>query len=238
MPKFARLIVPDCPHHVIQRGNRRQKVFFSDEDRELYLKLIKRQADRAGVLVHAYCLMDNHVHIIAVPKEKSSLAKGIGEAHRKYTNIINIREDWKGYLWQGRFISFPLDEAHYYAAVRYVERNPVRAGIAKTPWDYPWSSARAHLQGEGDAIILQNHNPLCIQDWRSYLTERDDPEFVNEIERHEKTGRPLGSVDFLRKLESLTGRKILPQPPGRKKGNRYCVSNLPTAQLPLPQGKK
>jgi putative transposase len=238
MPKFARLIVPGCPHHIIQRGNRRQRVFFNDEDRALYLKLIKRQGDRAGITFHAYCLMDNHVHLIGVPKEKSSLAKGIGEAHRIYTNIINTREDWKGYLWQGRFISFPLDEAHYYAAVRYVERNPVRAGITKTPWDFPWSSARAHIQGSGDALIAPNRNILQIEDWRSYLAEQDDRDFIDEIELHEKTGRPLGSDDFLHKLESLTGRRILPRPRGRKKGNRYCVSQLPAAQLPLTQEQK
>jgi putative transposase len=232
MPKFARLVVPGCPHHIIQRGNRRQRVFFSDEDRMLYLRLIKRHGDRAGIAIQAYCLMDNHVHLIAIPRENISLARGIGEAHRQYTNTINSREDWKGYLWQGRFISFPLDEAHHYAAVRYVERNPVRARIAMQAWDYPWSSARARVFKKPDIIDLSPQNPFAIDDWRGYLSEIDDPGFIKSIERHEASGRPLGDEDFLKKLELLTGRKILPRRRGRKKGNRYCVSQLRLPQHP------
>ena len=219
MPKFARLVVPDCPHHIIQRGNRRQKVFFNDQDREIYLRLMKRYADRTGITFLAYCLMTNHVHMIAVPKEKTSLAKGIGEAHRQYTTIVNIREDWKGYLWQGRFISFPLDERHFYCAVRYVERNPVRAGMVDFAEDYRWSSAHAHISQTQDALIDGRDNPFRISDWRAYIKEPDDPVFIKQIERHEKTGRPFGCDDFLRKLERLTGRKILPRSPGRKRKN-------------------
>lgn len=224
MPKFARLVIPGCPHHIIQRGNRRQKVFFNDSDKELYLKLIKRHGDKAGISFLAYCLMDNHVHMIAIPNKKESLAKGIGEAHRKYTNIINIREDWKGYLWQGRFLSFALDEIHFYAAVRYVERNPIRAGIVQRAEDYPWSSARAHVLKKNDVLISGRENILKIEDWSAYLKEKDDQHFIEQIELHEKTGRPLGSDDFLRKLEEITGRKILRRSPGRKKRNGYCVS--------------
>jgi putative transposase len=224
MPKFARLVVPDCPHHVIQRGNRRQKVFFDDADKELYLELMKRYADRAGITFLAYCLMTNHVHMIAIPKEKTSLAEGIGEAHRRYTTIINIREDWNGYLWQGRFISFPLDERHLYCAVRYVERNTVRAGIVDYAEDYPWSSAHAHITKTKDALVDGRDNPFKITDWRAYLREQDDPAFIEQIERHEKTGRPFGSDDFLRKLEILTGRKILPRSPGRKRKMNVAVA--------------
>lgn len=232
MPKFARLVVPGCPHHIIQRGNRRQKVFFSDEDRVFYLKLLKRHADKFGIAIQAFCLMENHVHLIAVPKEKTSLARGIGEAHRQYTNIINSREGWTGYLWQGRFISFPLDETHHFAALRYVERNPVRAGITRRAWDYPWSSARAHVLKQLEIIELSPQNPFDIDDWRDYLSEADDEGFMKSIERHEASGRPLGSDDFLKGLELLTGRKILPRQRGRKKGNRYCVSQLQQPQLP------
>jgi putative transposase len=224
MPKFARLVVPDCPHHIIQRGNRRQQVFFGDSDKELYLKLMKRHAERAGISFVAYCLMNNHVHLIGVPKTVQSLARGIGEAHRKYTNIVNIREGWKGYLWQGRFISFPMDEKHLFFAIRYVERNPVRAGIVKEAEDYPWSSARAHVDKTDDILVSGGQNPLRIDDWRAYLKENDEDEFIKQMERCEKTGRPFGDDDFLRRLEALTGRKILPRTPGRKKGDGYCVS--------------
>jgi len=216
MPKFARLIIPDCPHHIIQRGNRRQTVFFDDADKEFYLKLLKRHGDRAGIIFHSYCLMSNHVHLIAVPKEKESFAKGIGEAHRKYTTVINIREDWKGFLWQGRFISFPLDETHLYSAIRYIERNPVRSNLIRKAEDYPWSSARAHVFKQNDVLISGHENILKIEDWSAYLEEPDDKGFIEQIEQHEKTGRPLGSDKFVRELEKLTGRKILRRPPGRK----------------------
>ena len=224
MPKFARLVVPGCPHHIIQRGNRKQRAFFDDADRELYLKLIKRHGDKAGISFLAYCLMDNHVHLIGIPNKEDSLAKGIGEAHREYTNVINIREDWKGYLWQGRFISFALDERHLYSCIRYVERNPLRAGVAREAEDYPWSSARAHLFHENDILISGRENILKIDDWSVYLKEEDDRNDVEQIELHEKTGRPLGGDDFLKKLEETTGRKIIHRTPGRKKGNGYCVS--------------
>jgi putative transposase len=168
--------------------------------------------------------MDNHVHLIAIPDKKESLAKGLGEAHREYTNIVNIREDWKGYLWQGRFISFALDERHLYSCVRYVERNPLRAGIAQNAEDYPWSSARAHILRKKDVLISGRESVLKIDDWNAYLKEKDDHQDIEQIESHEKTGRPLGSDDFLKKLEETTGRKIIRRAPGRKKGNGYCVS--------------
>jgi putative transposase len=217
MPKFARLVIPDCPHHIIQRGNRRQKVFFKETDKEFYLHLMKRHGDRAGIYFLAYCLMNNHVHLIAIPKSKESFARGIGEAHRTYTTTINIREEWKGYLWQGRFLSFPLDERHLYAAIRYVEKNPVRAGLVSRAEDYPWSSARAHIFKTKDLLLSGRENCLKIPNWRTYLGENDDPAFVVLIELHKKTGRPLGDEDFLKKLEILTGRKILPQLRDRKK---------------------
>jgi putative transposase len=226
MPKFARLVVTDCPHHIIQRGNRRQRVFFDDSDWDLYLKLIKSHAERAGISFVAYCLLNNHVHLIGVPKTPQSFARGIGEAHRKYTNIINIREGWKGYLWQGRFISFPMDERHLYVAIRYVERNPVRAGIVKEAEDYPWSSARAHIDKTDDILVSGGRNPLGIEDWKAYLKEIDDADFIEQMKRCEKNSRPLGDNDYLRRLEVITGRKILPRTPGRKKGNGDCVSQF------------
>jgi len=136
MARFARVVVPGYPHHLIQRGNRRQRVFFSDEDRAFYLILLKRQIEKFGIALWAFCLMENHVHLVAVPRGKDGFARAIGELHRKYTSVINTREDWKGYLWQGRFITYPLSEAHLIAAVRYVERNPVRAGLVQAAEDY------------------------------------------------------------------------------------------------------
>ncbi len=144
MARIARIILPNFPHHITQRGVRSLSVFHSDEDRREYLYLQKEQGERYDVSFISYCLMDNHIHLIAIPRNETGLAKAIGEAHRLYTRRINFREKVRGYLFQGRFFSCPLDNSHLYSAVRYVERNPVRAKIVKNAWDYNWSSAAYH----------------------------------------------------------------------------------------------
>src|SRR5208337_2974495 len=141
MAQLARVVIPGVPHHLTQRGNRRQKVFFGQDDYEAYLELLREWCAERGVEVWAYCLMPNHVHLIVVPQSEEGLRRAIGEAHRRYTRRVNFREDWRGHLWQGRFASFPVDEEHLIAAARYVERNPVRARLARRAWDYRWSSA-------------------------------------------------------------------------------------------------
>lgn len=223
MARIARVIIPDCPHHVIQRGNRRQRVFFCDSDRELYLRLLKRHGAKTGISFLAYCLMENHVHLIAVPRSKNSFVKGIAETHRKYTTIINIREDWKGYLWQGRFISYPMDEQHLYASIRYVERNPVRAGLVEKAEDYPWSSAKAHIYQVKDPLLSGLDAHMGIENWASYINDREGEDFIEQIKTHERTGRPLGEDVFLEKLEKITGRKLRPRAYSRKRGTEYCV---------------
>jgi putative transposase len=215
VPRFARIVVPGCPHHLIQRGNRRQLVFFSDDDRAFYLTLLGRAARRFGIAIWAFCLMENHVHIVAVPKFEDSFGRGFGEVQRKYTLVINTRENWKGFLWQGRFISYPLDEGHCYRAVRYVERNPVRAGLVTLAEAYDWSSARAHVRGESHPLLSPFPLLRTVKDWSSYLGRRDGLEAIEELQRHERTGRPLGSQDFIKRLEELTGRALVPRPKGR-----------------------
>lgn len=215
MPRFARITVPGCPHHLIQRGNRRQKVFFSDEDKGFYLLLLARQAHRCGLSIWAYCLMDNHVHLVAVPKSKDSLSRGLGELHRRYTLVINTRENWRGFLWQGRFLSYPLDEAYCYAAVRYIERNPVRAGLVTRAEMYGWSSARAHVRHEAHPLLTPFPLLKAIPDWATYLGQKESQGEIEEFRLHERTGRPLGSEDFLARMEALTGRVLLPRPKGR-----------------------
>ena len=147
MARIARVVVPGIPHHITQRGNRRQETFFCAEDYQAYLALLGEWCQHWKVEVWAYCLMPNHVHVIAVPTSEDALRRAIGEAHRRYTRRVNFREGWRGHLWQGRFGSCPVDEPYLLAAARYIEQNPVRAGLAATPWDYPWSSAAAHVAG-------------------------------------------------------------------------------------------
>src|SRR5690349_1830593 len=141
MARLARIVIPGVAHHVTQRGNRRQPIFFGDEDRACYLELLRKGCAEARVRCLAWCLMDNHVHLILVPEHADGLRAALGEAHRRYTSRINAREDWRGYLFQGRFASYPMDDAHLMAAVRYVERNPVQAGLVREAGNWRWSSA-------------------------------------------------------------------------------------------------
>ena len=172
--------------------------------------------------------MDNH--LIAVPKREDSFARGIGETHRKYTNLINIQHNWKGFLWQGRFLSYPMDDRYVYTAVRYIEQNPVRAGLVKKPEDYLWSSARAHVLKVRDDLLSDFPLLSEIPDWSSYLRETVTEDDRRLFLQHERCGRPLGSEDFMRKIEHITGRPIIKKnladregKLGRKIGNRYHV---------------
>ena len=133
MARLARVVLPGYPHHITQRGNRRQDVFFTDRDYAHYLELLVEWCAHEGIEIWAYCLMTNHVHLIVKPKKRSNLGKAIGEVHRRYTQMINLRENWKGYLWQGRFASYPMDKGWLLKAAAYVELNPVKAGMVKKP---------------------------------------------------------------------------------------------------------
>lgn len=216
MARIARVVVENLPHHVIQRGNRRQKVFFADADKQAYLKILKEQSEKFGVKYWAYCLMDNHVHLIAVPSAKESLAKAIGETHRRYTRMINFRKGWRGYLWQGRFSSFVLDPTYLYFAVRYVERNPVRAGLVKRAEEFDYSSAKAHVKRQRDPILSDFYLTRDIKDWRKYLIKADDQERVRIFHKHMATGRPFGNECFIEKIEKKLGRILQKQKPGPK----------------------
>ena len=160
--------------------------------------------------------MPNHVHLIAVPQDEQGLARAIGEAHRRYTRRVNFREGWRGHLWQERFASFPMDETYLLAAARYVEMNPVHAGLVKRPEDYPWSSARAHIEGRDDSLVKVAPLLEIVGDWRTFLDipATDDPDLLR---RHERTGRPLGGETFVERLEAELKRTLRPQKPGPKK---------------------
>ncbi len=217
MARMARVVIPNIPHHIVQRGNRSQKVFFSNSDKLSYLNILRKHAQEAGLCFWAYCLMDNHVHLIAVPKREDSLAKGIGNTHKHYTRMVNFRENWRGYLWQGRFGSFPLDEKYLYAAIRYVERNPVRAGIVKRAEDYEFSSAKAHVHKKEDRLLSDNFVIEDIEDWQAFLADCDNEQDTKLFRKHSRVGRPLGEKKFVEKLENITGRILKPQKPGRKR---------------------
>lgn len=215
MPRIARLVVPDIPHHVTQRGNRRQRVFFSAGDGRLYLRLLKEGCEKAGTRVWAWCLMPNHVHLILVPAHEDGLRAALAEPHRRYAATVNRRSDWKGHLWQERFASFPMDEAWLIACARYVELNPVRAGLVRRPEDWRWSSASAHLGLARDSLAESGALLERIPDWRTLLEGGLDESSLEAIRSRERTGYALGGAAFLNALESRLGRAVGPAPRGR-----------------------
>ncbi len=217
MTRIARVIAVGFPHHITQRGNRRLPTFFCDQDYHEYMGLMSEWLTKRDVAVWAYCLMPNHVHLIAVPKTADGLRRGIGEAHRRYTCMINFREGWRGHLWQGRFASFPLDDNYLLATARYIERNPVAAGLVENPWDYPWSSAMAHVKRKDN--ILVHVKPLLdiVGDWQDFISQESTKEMIKIFGLHERTGRPMGDEPFLAKLERMTGRELKLKNPGRKR---------------------
>jgi putative transposase len=220
MARIARVVVPGIPHHVTQRGNRRMDVFFSDEDREEYLSLLVESGERHGLEFLGYCLMSNHVHLLAVPRDEDSLALGLGRAHERYTRRINFRERWRGYLWQGRFFSCPLDERGAMAVLRYIELNPVRAGLVREAEAWEWSSARGHVRGRGDKVAKGGAFGMSGGQWRSFLREAADEDELRRIRRCVTSGRPMGSEAFVEKVERLVKRTLRPGKPGPKKGSR------------------
>ncbi|HKI60581.1 MAG TPA: transposase [Mariprofundaceae bacterium] len=200
-----------------QRGVRRMEVFRDEDDYRIYLDLISKSCKQAGTQVWAYCLMSNHVHFVMVPKNEDGLRGALAEAHKQYTRHINFREGCRGHLWQERFHSFAMDEHHLLAAVRYVELNPVHAGMVKRAEEYPWSSARAHLAGENDQLVKVRPMLKRVSDWNDYLESDLDETTKEDIRRHGRTGRPLGDERFMNRIERLTGIDFRPKKRGRKR---------------------
>jgi putative transposase len=208
------------PHHVTQRGNRRQQTFFNDGDYAAYRELRAEWCRERGVEIWSYCLMPNHTHLIAVPSSQEGLRLAIGAAHERYTRRINFREKWRGYLWQGRFASFVMDEPYLLAAARYEELNPVRARLVARPADWPWSSARAHLAGRDDCLVKVAPLLAMLPDWNAFLQSAVPEEEVRDLRRHARTGRPLGDETFVGRLEQMVGRVLKPQKRGPKRKHK------------------
>ena len=214
MPRTPRVVVPGYPHHITQRGSRRQQTFFDDSDYRAYLGLLRALKNEAGVEVVAYCLMPNHVHVVAIPCQELSLAKLFGVAHHRYARRVNSKHDWRGHLWQERFYSFVMDEEHFLAAVKYVELNPVRAGLCTRPEEWRWSSVHAHLGEVPDPLVANAALLEQISDWRRYLSQDCLADQLDSIRKHTKTGRPAGDDVFIKKLEVVTGRRLRRRKPG------------------------
>ena len=197
MTRIPRIVIPDIPHHCVQRGNYRQRVFLNNHDRYQYLQWIDIYSKKYLLDIWAYCLMTNHVHFIVVPRKMDSMAKTFNQAHMRYSQYYNNKLQRKGHLWQARFYSCPLDGDHLYEAIRYVEMNPVRARLVENPGHYTWSSAKAHIENNFENTILsETHlSELNItDDWNSFLLEIADEKKVIELRLSTSTGRPTGDL--------------------------------------------
>ena len=217
MARLPRMVLPGIPHHVTQRGNRRERTFFEEGDYALYLDLLADAAGRFGVEIWSYCLMPNHVHIIAVPRDADSLSQAFRHVHRHYTGYVNARMRVTGHLWQGRFASVAMDEQHLYAALRYVALNPVRARLVARAEDWRWSSVRAHYAGQDDHVVRVAPALERVGDFRAFLGADFDEAFTYAALRKAETiGRPVGSADWLEGMAAMTGLSLVPGKRGPK----------------------
>jgi putative transposase len=224
MARHPRFVWPGVPHHVTQRGNRRGQVFFSEEDFRTYLAWLHQDISRYGVDLLAYCLMSNHVHLVAVPAARDSLARLFQHLHMRYARRLNWSRDWTGHVWQGRFFSAPLDEPYFWRAIRYVERNPVEAGLVARAQDYPWSSARAHCESSQDPLLSQvatwTRMFESVGNWASWLGQADDPTEIDAIRTSTLRGMPCGSRQFVESLETRSGHSFSRRPRGRPRSKQ------------------
>jgi putative transposase len=224
MPRLARSVAAGYAHHITQRGNNRQDVFFVDDDRKVYLELLKEQSNKYGLEIAGYCLMNNHIHIVSIPHAEDSLARAIGRTNFRYTQYINRFHRRSGHLWQGRFYSCALDERHFLLAMKYIELNPIRARLCRKPWRYKFSSASFHVDSNAQSDMLNLRrwfDIISAEHWRKELADGLPDSEVVRLRLNTHTGRPLVSDSFLSKLEKLVGRRLRPLPVGRpKKGEK------------------
>lgn len=219
MPRLPRTVFAGLAHHVTQRGNRRESIFFTDDDRRAYLLWLKEYTDKHQVEVLAYCLMSNHIHLIAVPATDDGLQRVLKPLHMRYAQRINRQQGWNGHLWQGRFFSSPLDDAYLWTAMRYVECNPVRAAMVQHAEDYRWSSAAAHCTTQPNGLLNRESNWgkkfAAIDNWSGWLQMTDDAERLDLLRQNADKGLPCGAADFVQALGTQAGRPLESRPQGR-----------------------
>ena len=218
MPRLARSVFENIPHHIVQRGNRRDDVFFTDDDRLIYLEWLQFYCEKYNVSILAYCLMTNHIHLVLTPHSAEGLQQVLKPLHMRYSQHINKIKGWKGHLWQGRFFSSPLDEAYTWSTIRYVERNPVQAGMIAKSEDYPWSSAAAHCGLKVTpflATLPDSMAGISQEDWSNWLSLPENQAMTDVIQRNIEKGLPCGDDKFIDRLEVEAKRSLRYKPQGR-----------------------
>ena len=234
MSRRPRLVLPGIAHHVTQRGNNRQNVFFSDQDRIRYIQILRRQSHRHDLRILGWCLMTNHVHLIVLPGASESLALTLGQAHSHYSLEQNRDRHRVGHLWHNRYFSCPLDSAHLLTALRYVDLNPVRAGMTAEAMDWRWSSAQAHTSPTSHDELLNwpwmdwledaRLGRWSYSDWRSSLLVADPPDELDRMRRATQLGEPLGSEEFLQEMEAKAGRRLRVRERGRPRSAKAAAA--------------
>jgi putative transposase len=224
MPRIARIIAAGFPHHITQRGNNRATVFFDDEDRQTYLNLLLKYTHKYNVAIWAYCLMSNHVHLLAVPETETGLARGIGLPNMLYTQYLNSKLNQSGRIWQNRFFSCLVENNQYlWSVARYIERNPVKAGMSLCAQEYRWSSAAANVTGNSDPLLAKQTWLATDERWgyAEFLAAGDEDTDA-DIRRATRTGRPFGSGQFIDQMELSLRKSLRPGTPGRPRKTGKC----------------
>lgn len=216
MARLARVVIPGLPHHVTQRGNGRSRVFFSDGDYALYRDLLAASCAASGVACWAWAAMPSHVHLILVPEDADGLRAALAPVHRRYAGLVNARRRRTGHFWQGRFGAVAMDESHLCAALRYVMLNPVRARLAARAQDWPWSSARAYIDGAADGLTQTDAAFSRFPDMAAFLAAEADAAIDRRLRAAETIGRPIGDAAFLAAIARQTGRSLAPRKRGPK----------------------
>lgn len=221
MARTARIIGIELPHHITQRGNYKQDIFSDDKDRNKYLSWIEEYSAKHSLSILAFCLMQNHVHFVAIPHAKDSLAKVFKSVHMRYSQYFNKKNGVSGHLWQGRFYSCILDEKHLVCTARYIERNPVRANMVEKPWEWKWSSALAHIDNSKKSLIklgdIYTYTDIPLNSWKRFIDSKDDAKDLEKIRKQTFLGRPCGNNAFIKFLETSLGVKLTPSSVGRPK---------------------
>ena len=215
MPRIARAVIPECPHHVTQRGSNRIDIYLDRRDREFFIECLRKWSGQTETQVLAYCLMTNHFHLLLSPATADGLGRCLHGVTFRYAQYFNWRHGRCGRLWQNRYFSCPIDRgSQLWTVARYIERNPLRAGFVRRVEDWPWSSAGAHIRGTRDPALSEPSwlTRDEVEQYRHYLTETGTED---EVRMATKTGRPLGPACFIRRLEAHLERTLAARPVGR-----------------------